>query len=189
MFHTDDDVFFAAVPSFEVQDDETCFSLRLGLNTTYCYPLDLSEELIDPKRDSERVSWDWRSQTPGAYRYPLALNGHVFRAADAYMWLDSVDFANPNELESALQALNQHLRPRMASFVHSVVVNIPANLVNETFANRHAAEYGVDDLNALFLRGMRIDLGAMDFTQVTACHQEIPFVFRSRPLGASAAQL
>jgi hypothetical protein len=41
VFHTDDDVFFAAVPPFELLEDEVCFTLRLGLNTTYCYPLDV----------------------------------------------------------------------------------------------------------------------------------------------------
>ena len=179
VFHTDDDVFFAPVPPFELHDDEVCFSLRLGLNTSYCYPLDLAEELVQPTIGSDRVSWERVSQGVGDFSYPLALNGHVFRAAEAHEWLASVEYATPNELETALQSLNDHQRPRMASLPHSVVVSIPANIVNETWANRHAPGNDVDELNARFLEGTRIDLGGMDFQDVTACHQEIPFAFLS----------
>ncbi len=179
VFHTDDDAFFAAARPFELRDDEVCFSLRLGLNTTYCYPLDLTERLEGAEVGGGRVSWEWRPQGPGAYSYPLALNGHVFRAAEAHGWLESVHYSTPNELESALQTLCDHVRPRMASFPRSVVVSVPANIVNETFANRHAAGNDVDELNARFLEGVRIDLNGMDFENVTACHQEIPFVFRA----------
>jgi hypothetical protein len=177
VFHTDDDVYFAAANPFELRADEVCFSLRLGLNTTYCYPLDVTERLEGADVGDDRVSWNWRSQGPGAYSYPLALNGHVFRAEDAHEWLASVDYSTPNELESALQTLNEHMRPRMASFPSSIVVSIPANIVNETFANRHASGNDVEELNARFLAGQRLDTTRMDFRNVTACHQEIPFVF------------
>lgn len=178
-FHTDDDVFFAPVQSFELRDDEVCFTLRLGLNTTYCYPLDLTEQLSEPRVEEDRVSWDWRLQGPGAYSYPLALNGHVFRAREAHEWLESVAYSNPNELESALQALDEKIESRMASFLHSVVVSIPANIVNETFPNRHAGGNDVGELNGRFLDGERIDTEAMDFEHVSACHEEIELAFVS----------
>jgi hypothetical protein len=66
----------------------------------------------------------------------------------------------------------------MASPRHNVVVSIPANLVNETFPNRNASSAGVGELNERFLRGERIDVDAMDFTEVRACHQEIDYVYR-----------
>lgn len=178
-FHTDDDVFFGPVGPFELRDDEVCFTLRLGLNTTYCYPLDLTERLAEPRVEANRVSWDWRLQGPGAYSYPLALNGHVFRAGQAHEWLENVAYSNPNNLESALQALNEEVQPRMASFAHSVVVSIPANIVNEAFPNRHADGNDVGELNERFLDGERIDTAAMDFEQVTACHEEIELAFRN----------
>jgi hypothetical protein len=178
-FHTDDDVFFAPVQPFELRDDEVCFTLRLGLNTTYCYPLDLTEQLSEPQIEENRVSWDWRLQGPGAYSYPLALNGHVFRAEEAHEWLEDVAYSNPNELESALQALGEKVQPRMGSFLHSVVVSIPANIVNETFPNRHAGRDDVGELNERFLAGERIDTPAMDFKHVSACHEEIELKFAS----------
>lgn len=180
VFHTDDDVFFDAVSPFELREDEVCFTLRLGLNTTYCYPLDVEERLEDPRIEPVRISWAWRDQGPGAYSYPLALNGHVFHASEARDWLTRVEYANPNELESSLQPLaDAALRPRMASFPRSRVVSIPANIVNETYPNRHAGVSDVGDLNTRFLRGERIATENMDFTDITACHQEIDLAFRS----------
>lgn len=179
-FHTDDDVFFGEAPDFTVDEDEVCFTLRLGLNTTYSYPLDIHEQLDQPDIRGDRVAWGWREQGPGSFSYPLALNGHVFRGAEARDWLARLDYSNPNELESALQALKDEVRPRMASFTRSSVVSIPANIVNDTFPNRQSGRFGVADLNSRFLEGVRIDLGGMDFDDVDACHAEIPYVF-ARP--------
>jgi hypothetical protein len=177
VFHTDDDVYFGPVGAFDVRDDEVCFTLRLGLNTTYCYPLDVDEELRDAEVGGDRVSWEWGVQDPGAYSYPLALNAHVFRAAEVHHWLNRTEYANPNELEAALQALAPDVRPRMASFAHSTVVSIPANLVNETYPNRHGGLYDVRELNERFLAGKWIDVAGMDFAGVNACHAEIPYAF------------
>jgi hypothetical protein len=177
VFNTDDDVYFETIEPFDLRVDEVCFTLRLGLNTTYCYPLDSDDVLLDPAIEETRVSWDWRGQGTGAYSYPLAVNGHVFRGDELASWLAASQFGNPNELEAALQALLPEIRPRMASFPASKVVSIPANLVNETFPNRHGGLYDVRELNDRFLGGERLDVTQMNFSDVNACHQEIPFVF------------
>jgi len=179
VFHTDDDVFFDVVPSFALREDEATFTLRLGLNTTYCYPLDVEERLTDPHVEPNRISWAWADQGPGAYSYPLALNGHVFRGSEARGWLARVEYKNPNELESALQLLSDEVRPRMASLAHSRVVSIPANIVNEVFPNRHGCGRDVGELNTRYLAGERIAVGEMSFAGVAACHQEVDYVFRS----------
>jgi hypothetical protein len=178
VFHTDDDVYFRTPGPFEVRDDEVCFSLRLGLNTTYSYSLDVDQRLVGASVVGGRLAWDWRSQGAGELSYPLAVNGHVFRGEEVCKWVGSAQFTNPNTLESALQFFNSDVRPRMACFRHSVVVSVPANLVNETNVNRHGELGSADELNERFLAGERIDIGAMDFSDVRAAHQEIPFVFR-----------
>lgn len=178
VFHTDDDLYFRNCAPFDVRDDEVCFSLRLGLNTSYSYTLDVEQRLLGATAVGDRVAWDWRSQGPGELSYPLAVNGHVFRTPEVREWLGLTQFTNPNLLESALQNRNPDIRPRMASFRHSVVVSIPANLVNETNVNRHGNFASVEELNNRFLSGEKIDFRAMDFSTVRACHQEIPFVFR-----------
>jgi hypothetical protein len=178
VFHTDDDVYFRTPGPIDLRDDEVCFTLRLGLNTTYSYPLDIEERLLGASIVGNRVVWEWRSQGAGSYSYPLAVNGHIFRTEEVVDWLARASFSNPNELEAALQIFNSELRPRMASFKHSVVVSIPANIVNETYLNRHANLFTVENLNDRFLAGERVDVGAMDFFSIRACHQDIPFVFR-----------
>jgi hypothetical protein len=178
VFHTDDDVYFRSPGRIDLRQKEACFSLRLGLNTTYCYPLDVQEQLVGASIQDDRVAWNWRTQGPGAYSYPLALNGHVFRTRDVEGWFERASYANPNELEASLQEFKDEVEPRMASFRHSIVVSIPANLVNETYANRHGNFANIEELNERFLAGERIDVGAMDFSSMRACHQEIPFVFR-----------
>lgn len=178
VFHTDDDVYFRTPSPFELRSDEVCFSLRLGLNTVYSYSLDVEQRLLGARVVGERVSWNWRSQGPGELGYPLALNGHVFRTAEVHRWLEEAQFTNPNSLEAALQYANPDLPPLIASFRHSVVVSIPANIVNETHANRHGAYADPGELNERFLAGERIDVTAMDFSTVRACHQEIPFAWR-----------
>jgi hypothetical protein len=177
VFHTDDDLYFGDVDSFSIAEQFACFSFRLGRNTTYCYPLDLDEEMSPVRSGRTWIAWRWRDHGPGAFGYPLALNGHVFRRADVHGWLARSEFRNPNELEVALQSFLEELPPLMASFRDSRLVNVPANLVNESFANRNAASHDIHELNARFLRGERIDLDAMSFTSVRAAHQEIPFAF------------
>ena len=68
----------------------------------------------------------------------------------------------------------------MASFRESRLVNVPANLVNETFANRHSGAHRTDDLNERFLRGERIDVSGMDFANVRAAHEELAYAFSRR---------
>ena len=150
VFHTDDDVYFRTPGRFELREDEVCFALRLGLNTTYSYALDVEERLVGANVVGNRVAWDWRSQGAGSYSYPLAVNGHVFRTEDAVNWLRRARFSNPNELEAVLQTFNAELRPKIASFQHSVVVSIPANVVNETFPNRHGDLFTAEDLTTAF---------------------------------------
>jgi hypothetical protein len=178
VFHTDDDVYFRSPGRIDLLKNEVCFSLRLGLNTTYCYPLDVQEQLVGASIQDNRVAWNWRTQGLGAYSYPLALNGHVLRTPDVEDWLARSSYANPNQLEAALQEFRDEVEPRMASFRHNIVVSIPANLVNETYTNRHGNLASIEELNRRFLAGERIDVGAMDFSSIRACHQEIPFVFR-----------
>jgi len=178
VFHTDDDVFFGGLAPFELADDEICFSLRLGLNVRYSYSLDRPERLRGPSVREERVSWNWRVQDVGSFSYPLALNGHVFRSAEARGLIEAVDFSNPNELESQLHARDGLSRPRMASFIHSRVVSIPANIVTSTFRNRHGGLETAAELNERFLAGERIDPAGMAFDHVASCHEEIPFAYR-----------
>ena len=173
VFHTDDDIFFRTFLPPELRDDEVCFSLRLGVNTVYSYPFDASEEATGVSAEDGRLRWAWREQEPGSFAYPLSLNGHVFRTPEVQRWLHETSFENPNELEAALQAVDDGLPPMMASYEHSVVVSLPLNVVNDVYFNRAEWTFGPEELNERFALGQRFDLEQMDFSRVVSAHEQI----------------
>src|SRR5664280_2739255 len=85
-------------------DSAIGFSLRLGTNTTYCYPLDAQQEL--PEFTTTRsgvLAYRW----PGAshdFGYPFDLSSSVYRMADIEPLLRRIPFTNPTLMEGRLAA-------------------------------------------------------------------------------------
>jgi hypothetical protein len=178
VFHTDDDVFFRKPLAHPVMGDRfAAFSMRLGKNTTYCYPRD-SEQPVPRRAEHEPfIAWDW-TRAIHDFAYPMSLDGHIFATPVLRRMLICARFGNPNELESQLH-LRRHLAPSgMLAFRESCLVSIPANVVT-TYRNRAAQnpDWSVEALNQRFLAGERIDLDAMDFSSVRGAHQEISLAF------------
>jgi hypothetical protein len=180
IFFTDDDVLYRPLGSHPLlYEGWICFSLRLGDNTTYCYPLSRHQDRPVSPQD-QVVVWSWE-RGDGDFGYPMSLDGHIFRAQDLLPILHTHNFSNPNWLEETLMRGAKEIgRPLMACFHESHVVGIPANRVNTTTPNRNGEThpYPVQDLNQRYLRGERIDLDALDFSDIRSAHQEIPLVFR-----------
>jgi hypothetical protein len=179
VFHTDDDVFFRKpLMRPRMGDRFAAFSLRLGENTTYCYP-ESSDQPI-PRRDQREsfIAWNWIRASQD-FAYPMSLDGHIFPTTVLRRVLAYARFDNPNDLETELH-VRRHLAPSgMLAYQHSCVVSIPANIVTPTYRNRVSQDpkWSPDSLNRRFLSGERIDLDAMNFSDVRGAHQEIPFVF------------
>jgi hypothetical protein len=181
VFHTDDDVFFrkpAATPM--VPDEFAAFSLRLGKNTTYCYPLGRTQPVPSTAESGPIIAWDW-TRAKDDFSYPMSLDGHVFRTRRLLQILARTQFANPNELEEELHYRRYLVPPNMLAFRESCLVSIPLNVVSSTHRNRAGEdpERSPWALNRRFLSGERIDFEAMDFSHVRGAHQEIPIVFKS----------
>lgn len=179
-FLTDDSVLYREIslepPLVLSQEDVLCFSLRLGRNTTICYPH------ARRQRTSSRVFggvrlWRWEG-AQGDFGYPMSLDGHIFRSVDLDV-IQERHFSNPNSLEELMMG-NVPPRPLMASFAKSALVGIPANRVQMTNPNRNGDRfpYSVTVLNERYLRGERIDLDALDFSRIRGAHQELEFNFR-----------
>lgn len=170
-FFTDDDVLYermSVVPP--LREKWICLSLRLGMNTNYCYPLDRAQAT------PLSTQWEWR-RADGDFAYPMSLDGHIFRANDLLPHLGH--FTTPNWLEVMLvKAAPRIDRPLMAAYPHSRLVNIPVNRVQDEMPNRNGNYHSVQELNDRYLQGQRIDLDALDFSDIRAAHQEIPLVFR-----------
>lgn len=137
--------------------DAFCYAFRLGNNVNYCYPIN-------------------QPQGPGEhdFNYALTIDGHVYRADDIIRRIKALPYFNsPTQMEDRLQ---DGQRYKIAYPEHSVMVNVPNNLVQTSYPNRNGGG-SVATLLSRYLEGYRIDIQAMDFSNVNACHQEIPFVF------------
>lgn len=180
VFHTDDDVFYRQAHEVPAPNGATaCFSFRLGLNTTYSHPIGRSQAVPKIVEDNDVIAWDW-TRAQHDFGYPLSLDGHVIPTGLLHKLLRRISFTNPNELEEELAFKRYLAPPWMMAFRQSCLVSIPVNIVAATHVNRAGAVPGMspEALNARYLSGERIDLGAMDFSDIRAAHQEIPLVFK-----------
>lgn len=178
-FLTDDSVLYREVMLEPIltlaQERVLTFSLRLGQNTSICYPHD-SRQIVPESPDGPVKLWRWRG-AQGDFGYPMSLDGHIFRSADISRLIQDRHFSTPNSLEEML--MSQKIgRPLMASYPHSCLVGIPVNRVQHTHPNRAGEKhpFGPDALNARYLVGERIDLDALDFSDIRGAHQEIELV-------------
>lgn len=178
-FFTDDDVLYRplgnwAVETLGLEENWICFSLRLGRNTDYCYPHGRKQRVPD------LTPWKW-AEADGDFGYPMSLDGHIYRANDLSRILGGRHFSGPNFLEEVLMAGAGSLgRSLMCCYPTSRLVGIPVNRVQKKRPNRHAEKhsYSVQELNDRYQLGQRIDLDALDFSDIRGAHQELEMIFR-----------
>lgn len=184
-FFTDDDVLFRPLPAGALhehalnREDVLAFSLRLGENTTFCYPHARRQKVPRVRWNGDLWLWNWQ-EADQDFAYPCSLDGHIFRRGDLLGMIDGQHFSSPNFLEDVLVTAAEDLkRPLMASYPESKLVGIPANKVSETHVGNRAGEQhpmSAADLNRRYLAGERIDPSAMDFSGVRGAHHELPYV-------------
>lgn len=184
---TDDSVFFRKTEELcEPVIDYDVFSLRLGLNTIVQNPFDgsLQPELkcyttdyrsasnISDKDDI--ISWDVNEYNPlSNYGYINGLDGHIYKKDFLMHHLETMEFKNTNQLETGLFHKRPYLRNRMASFRHSVLVNIPHNNMSQY---TQSMSDSLAKLNCDFLDGKRISLQDIESKVIVGCHQLIDYV-------------
>jgi len=188
LFLVDDCVFVSEFALLEVVDTLSArpaalgYSLRLGRNTTCCYPLARAQELpafeqITP----QRLSYVWGT-ADADFAYPLEVSSSVYRRADLLPLLYRLPFQNPNQLEKAMafSAVNFKLsRPDLLCFDTSVAFCNPLNKVQSEYDNRveQSGRYSVDALARLFDDGYRIKVDHYSGFVSSACHQEVDLQF------------
>lgn len=187
LFLVDDNIF---VRPFSVQDmsgalgrekDTAGFSLRLGRNTGYCYPLSSPQALPAFREIGGGIlKYYW----PGSqcdFGYPLEMSSSVYRCREILQLLGRVEFANPNRLEGIMD-LNKHLYnnlPYLLTFAESAAFCNPVNVVQNTVKNRHGVvhNYSSEKLADYFSRGMSIDVKKYIGFKPNAAHQEVELYF------------
>ena len=211
-YFCDDDVFYDYITTdflkaFSIQSltppnyrmvDVLAFSLHLGTNNTYCYPLDIPIKIGSYLEQDGFIAWYWnlgidkwndgilneiRKNNPWRgsthdFAYPLTVTSQVFRTRDIQEITEPLDFKTPNEYETAMQKVKSD-KLIMASYPTSRVVNVPTNIVQETHANKFGVEHKntANDLNDKYLKGEVIDINCIP-SNITATHQEFPFTFK-----------
>ena len=71
------------------------------------------------------------------------------------------------------------MKPNMSCLYDSSVVNTPLNLAGSS-QNRAGEQFGIslEELNNIYVDGLRISLEDMDFSNIISCHQELPVTFK-----------
>ena len=187
-FMVDDDVFYDEIKISKekifkslnkLKGIVSCFSLRLGLNCNYSHPANLKYQInrYDKVDDFIIVNvWEQR----GDFAYPLALDGHIFDTNLVTNLFKNIGkFNNPNMIESQLQYMKGKIQKGMLFFDKSVLVGIPVNIVNDTHKNRNGLEFSFSEteLNDRYLDREKIDLSALDFSNINGPHKEIEYKF------------
>jgi hypothetical protein len=164
------------------QPDCLGFSLRLGTNTTYCYPHDKPQARPAFQHlPGGILKYEWVSAEED-FGYPLEVSSSVYRLNQILRLLMNLPFNNPNLLEGKMASSARTYRttaPFLLCFEHSVTFCNPVNIVQTVLENRAAAtaEYSPQRLSELFDQGYRIQVDAYDTLTPNACHQEVALIF------------
>ncbi len=165
-----------------VVQNTAIFSLRLGKNCVYSHPANLYYSLKEHTTEGEYIIFDYIKQEAGDFRYPLSTDGHIFNTNMLKTLLTEIEFSNPNTLEANLQRFvgSNSIPTVIKCFSESKLVSVPVNLVNTAFNNRYGLVYGISEkeLNDKYLLGEKIDMYAMDFSNINGPHKEIEYVFK-----------
>ena len=181
-----DDCLFPSVWSLDeccsaLQDhpEAVGFSLRLGKNITYCYPMQCSQQQPVFESLSEHVlQFDWTTSEYD-FAYPLELSSSLYRTSDMKACLKDVSFGRPNELEREMYrriGMFRDSHPKLLCFDQSVAFACPVNITQEVKTNCHglAHPFDAEELAREYDRGLRIDLEPLKGFVPVSCHQEIP---------------
>lgn len=184
LFMVDDNVFVRKFSLRQVnqslveQQDALGFSLRLGTNTTYCYPLYKSQAVPPFARlDGQVMKFNWMRDGDGDFGYPLEVSSSVYRVSELVPLLTSFSFSNPNTLEGNMASRAKSFSerfPHLLCFKVSVTFCNPINMVQSVAANRVRGgfAYSIERLAQLFDKGYRIDVESYRGFISNACHQE-----------------
>lgn len=192
----DEDQIDGLFSSVEHSGGCACLSLRVGSNTTLRA---IQGKLVNDAIPilysiPPFILWGFTSVPPGGYwSYPLSVDGHIFkreRILEFCIELDLLDRYHdqrgvprakwswqqtPNEFESKIQRFYFELPPLMACLEESCVVNSPNNKVQDSHNNISGLShnYSAEYLLGKYMRGSRINLDHLDFSNIQCPHTEI----------------
>ncbi|MGA2297763.1 MAG: glycosyltransferase, partial [FCB group bacterium] len=192
LFLVDDNIF---TRDFYIQDTiksmvenslSIGFSLRLGENTKYCYPLNKNQKPPQyQKLEKGILLYNWNG-ADFDFGYPLELSSSLYRKQDIIGLIMSLDFKNPNTLESEMAknaVLFASKLPKLLCYKTSITFCNPLNKVQDFNDNRDGgnAKHSPESLAEQFDNGFRFDVTKYDDFTSNACHQEVDLYFEKEP--------
>jgi hypothetical protein len=193
LFVVDDAVFVRPfsireiLDALEAQPDALGCSLRLGRNTTQCYPLNQPQSLPEfTAIGGGLLKFTWTTGQHD-FAYPLEVSSSVYRVADLRALLENPAIRNPNSLEALLDQGKEAFRathPALLCSEASIAFCVPANMTQTGFHNRFAANvrYSVPSFARKFALGYRLDVERLSGFTPTGCHQEVALTFLPPPI-------
>jgi hypothetical protein len=174
MFCPDDGLFIRPVEidytKFDISQLIT-YSLRLGKNINYTYPLDLVT--FSPKINL----FEYRLYE-GDFNYPMALDGHIFRKKDIFEILYKSTFVDPRSMEIQMMS-NKPNNPLMYMNDTSCFISTPCNSTQEDkrLINRNMNSFSTLELNNIFNQNKKIDITPFLFINNNSCFVEKEYTF------------
>ena len=161
------------------------FSLRLGANTDYCYPI--SRRQVPPTMNEDNAAnpvceFEWYG-ADGDFGYNFDVSSSMYRAEDVKSAIDSGGFSGPNSLESELCVVANRIattKPKTLCYKTSVACAVPLNVTQSVVPNRSGSrsDRSVAALAAMFDEGWRVNVDALKGFVTNAAHEEIDLTFR-----------
>ncbi len=187
LFMVDDNLFVRdfslehVIQTLEDHPEALGFSLRLGKNSTFCYPASHDQNLPDFLNIAPGIlEFMW---TNGEYdfNYPLEVSSSIYRAKDLLPLLNNLKFTTPNQMEGGLAQNKEEFldKPYMLCFEESVTFCAPVNKVQNDYENRSGKDLhlSIEELARRFYCGERIDVSVYNGFTPSSCHQEVEFKF------------
>jgi hypothetical protein len=171
------------VGHLDTNDDSLGFSLRLGMNTTYCYMLYRVQKLpAFTSIDEDTLKFRW-TEAEYDFNYPLEVSMSIYRLEDIYPLLENLAFTNPNSMEYVMSCSAYNFgssRPHLLCKRNSLAFGYPVNIVQTFYtANRFGNEYrySIKELAELFDMGYRIDVKKYNMLDTNSICYEVKLKF------------
>lgn len=163
------------------QYDAYAFYLRLGTEIDTCYSEGRHTGQPRLKMVEDGV-YAWRfCKGTGDWGYPHSVDMALFRKRDVRTPLLSMIYSSPNTFEAKWSNFAPgKMQLRGLCFTYSKIVNLPLNIVQKDFRNRHEQEYTADVLLEKFNQGFKMDIALLYQLPHNAPHTEYAPTFISR---------
>lgn len=182
MLCVDDDVFYRPFSEritpggfLMAHSDVLTVSLRLGKNTSFCYPLEEAQKVPPMTWRHGMFVFPWR-KSQHDFSYPGSIDANVWRKSHLRLLLREGLWDSPNTLEEHLnREASRSTIPLIACYKQSLIFGNPVNVVQSTHPNRNGASFprSVKDLNDGYLRGERLRVENLKVGTVRAAHHEV----------------